>query len=76
MNCDHEGCTNPPDEYTYPDGLPAHLCEEHSKGIFCPGCGAFTGGTEEIFIYGEFACSNCAGELESDGDEPGYPYDY
>lgn len=59
--CAEPGCARPADEdFIYPDGTPAELCWEHAKGIFCLGCGSFTAGTEEAFIYGHYRCSDCA----------------
>lgn len=58
--------------YEYPDGTPIALCEEHADGLFCLLCGAFIGGTEEVFVYGGWACADCAGEI---GDWEGWEAD-
>lgn len=40
------------------------LCNHCAAGVFCLYCGSFTGGTEDIFIYGPYECANCQGWRE------------
>jgi len=72
--CDKEGCNQRETrDYRFPDGKLTYLCDEHAKGMFCLGCGVFTGGTEEIFQFGAYECSECH---ESDDDNIVRPYEF
>lgn len=68
-------------EYEYPyewdelEGDPANtttLCNDCARGLFCLYCGSFTGGTEDIFLYGDSECSNCSGWREEYDDDQYY----
>jgi hypothetical protein len=45
------------------------LCDECARGAWCLGCGSFTGGTEDIFRYGAWECSQCHGWLRDEFPE-------
>lgn len=72
VNCSQCGKPDAGQFYN-PDESEVWLCEDCASGLFCLGCGAFTGGTEDIFLYGRYGCSNCSHLQEEDEDDY---YDY
>ncbi len=61
MQCSEEGCTNPAEGLSFPDGEVYYVCWEHArKHGFCPGCGGFWAGVEsfEMGLYGDY-CDEC-----------------
>jgi len=66
--CGSEDC----EQYWYDNHVDTFLCEEHATGMFCLFCGTLTGGTEDIFRYGAWKCSQCIHtheEYESNDDD-------
>lgn len=64
MKCEQEGCKERGNAYYIEgyDPVPEfHFCEEHAaKFGFCLSCGAFIGGTEDVFLTGrEGQCFDC-----------------
>lgn len=49
--------------FEFPGGEMVDLCVDCAAGLFCLGCGSFTGGTEDIFRFGRYECSECHGWL-------------
>jgi hypothetical protein len=76
MKCEHEGCTKRASGEWYIAGydpVPVfHFCDEHAASFgFCLICGAFIGGTEDVFMTGqEGLCFECFVSVrdELDGD--------
>lgn len=46
-------------QYWYTTDDFTFLCADCARGVFCLRCGTFTGGTEDIFLFGPYACSEC-----------------
>lgn len=63
------------EQYTYPDGTEAWLCEDCAAGMFCIGCGCFIGGTESIFIYGRYECGNCRENWQEEDEYDDFDYE-
>ena len=78
MKCSHDGCQSMDAElwsvYGTDDSTFA-LCSEHAAEFgFCLMCGAFVGGTEDVFLTGrDGICFDCfcreRDEMEYDDDE-------
>lgn len=70
IKCGHEGCTNPEVEEWIIQGYDPEptfiFCLEHAAEFgFCVYCGAFIGGTEDIFITGQPGlCFDCFMQIE------------
>ena len=62
--CEHEHCGELANAYTIEGYDPAptfYFCDEHAAAFgFCLSCGAFIGGTEDVFLVGrEGLCFDC-----------------
>lgn len=77
MKCEHEGCKERASGEWRIEGydpVPVfHFCDEHAAEFgFCTSCGAFIGGTEDVFLTGQTGlCFDCYISIkdELEGDE-------
>jgi hypothetical protein len=74
--CEHEGCTEPGNECTYPDGSTMICCDAHKyEEGFCLYCGYFSAGIESFhFWHPRGLCDNCRFEIEAEYERKDYDY--